>query len=283
MRRVTSLLSAAFTLLSLRAQAPEAVLPLEAYRKTLAIHATVEGKEGFFVLDTAGGLSLISPAFAGKLGRKPWGRITGFQMMGDRLDTPHVDGLEFRTGSLRLKAATVGVLDIMTLYPKDAAPVDGSLALDLFDGRAITLDFAARKLIVESPESLKARIAKARELPARLSREIQGRALAVNLGVPTAEGTVWMELDSGNGGTLLVSKPYARLLGLDPAKDGPQAADFEVAPGLRATSALAFAPNMIIDGNLGMPFLKDKALTMDLAAGRLWIATGGGARGQDAN
>jgi len=44
-----------------------------------------------------------------------------------------------------------------------------------------------------------------------------------------------------------------------------------VAPGLRAQGR-AFAPDMILDGNLGMPFLHDKVLTLDLATGRLWIA-----------
>jgi len=273
MRRWILLLFAACALVTARAQAPlpEAVLHLESYRKTIALRATVGGKEGFFVVDTAGGLSLITPAFAEKIGRKPWGRLTGHQMMGDRLDTPRCDDLDVKVGDLRLKAPVVGVLDVMSLYPKDAAPVDGSLALDLFDGKVITLDFAARQLIVESPASLKARIAKARPLPVRLSRELQGRALVANVGVPTAHGPVWMELDSGNGGTILVSKPYAALLGLDPAKEGPQAASFEVAPGLRATGP-AFTPDMILDGNLGMPFLKDKAVTLDLALGRLWIA-----------
>jgi hypothetical protein len=33
----------------------------------------------------------------------------------------------------------------------------------------------------------------------------------------------------------------------------------------------AFTPSMIIDGNLGMPFLHDKIVTLDLAQGRLWI------------
>ena len=37
-------------------------------------------------------------------------------------------------------------------------------------------------------------------------------------------------------------------------------------------SGPTFTPDMILDGNLGMPFLRDKVLTMDLAQGRLWIA-----------
>ncbi|WP_243382196.1 hypothetical protein [Geothrix alkalitolerans] len=271
-RLISALLLCAWALGFAQAQgpAPEAILALEPYRKTIALRATVGGMEGLFLFDTAGGLSLISPGFARKIGRQPWGRLTGHRMMGQRLDTPRCDDLEVKAGSLILKAPVVGILDIRALFPKDAAPVDGSLALDLFDGKAITLDFPGGRLIVETPASLEARVGNIRPLPLRLARELQGRALSANVGVPTAKGTVWMELDSGNGGTILVSKPYATLVGLDPDKEGPQQASFEVGPGLRAVGP-AFTPDMILDGNLGMPFLKDKVVTLDLAAGRLWI------------
>ena len=128
MRRWIALLCFACALASAQAQspAPEAVLPLEPYRKTIALRATVGGREGLFLFDTAGGLSLISPSFAEKIGRKPWGRLTGHQMLGQRLDTPRCDDLEVKLGRLQLKAPVVGVLDIMTLFPKDAAPVEGS-------------------------------------------------------------------------------------------------------------------------------------------------------------
>lgn len=73
---------------------------------------------------------------------------------------------------------------------KDAEPIEGLLALDVFDGRTVTLDFAGGALYVESPESAARRIEGARELPVRVSREAQGLALAVNLEVPTVQGTV---------------------------------------------------------------------------------------------
>ena len=95
-------------------------------------------------------------------------------------------------------------------------------------------------------------------------------ALAANVEVPTAQGIVRFELDSGNGGTLLVGKPYAALFGLDPDAAGPQQARIELAPGIVA-EGLAFTPGMNIDGNLGMPFLKDWIVTLDLDAGRLWL------------
>ncbi|MEP7297537.1 MAG: aspartyl protease family protein [Burkholderiales bacterium] len=255
-----------------RAQ-PQAVFELLSYRKTVALQATVNGQEGLFLLDTAGGITLLSPSFAKAVGCTPWGRLSGFQMMGQRLDGPRCDGIDFQLGGQAFHAPVTLVLDIAPLVAPDAAPVAGSIALDLFAGRTITVDIPGRRLIVESPASLQQRVGDTRPLPLLLSRELQGRALAASLGVATAKGMLWFELDTGNGGTLLVSKPYAFLFGLDPQSEGPQQADFPVAPGLRAQGR-AFTPDMILDGNLGMPFLRDKVITLDLQTGRLWMTVG---------
>lgn len=251
---------------------PTAVFTLEPYRKSIALRAVIAGRPGLFAFDTAGGLSLLTPQFADAIGCKPWGRLVGFQMMGDKVQTPQCTDLSVSIDAQRLPLPTAAVFDVMTLFPPDAPRLDGSLALDLFAGQAITIDFPARRLIVESAESLRERTGKATEFPARVSREMQGRALAVSIGVPSAQGLVWMELDSGNGGTVLVSKPYAALLGLDPEKTAPQPADFALGHGLRVAVPAAFTPEMIIDGNIGMPFLKDHVVTLDLAAGRLWLS-----------
>lgn len=252
------------------AVAPQAVYKLEPYRKTVALRAQVGGHAGLFAFDTAGGITLISPALAAKIGCKPWGRLSGHRMMGDRLDMPRCDAIALRLDAQTYRLPVAGVFDIVTLLPEGAAPLDGSIALDAFAGLAITIDFPAMRLIVESPDSLRERTAQAAALPVSLARELQGRALAASVGIPTRDGTAWMELDSGNGGTILVAKPYARLFGLDPDEKGPQKADFAIGAALRAQGA-AFTPDMILDGNLGMPFLKDKVVTLDLAAGKLWI------------
>lgn len=254
--------------------APRAIYELEPYRKTVALRAQIGDQRGLFTFDTAGGITLVSPAFAAKIGCKPWGRLSGHRMMGDRLDMPRCDDVSLRLGAQTYRLPVAGVFDIASLLPTDAAPVDGSIALDAFAGRAITIDFPAMRLIVESAASLRERTAKAQSLPVSLSRELQGRALAASVGIPTRSGTAWMELDSGNGGTSLVAKPYAALLGLDPEEKGPQQADFAVSGAIRARGS-AFTPDMVLDGNLGMPFLKDKVVTLDLAAGKLWIAAPG--------
>jgi hypothetical protein len=73
---------------------------------------------------------------------------------------------------------------------------------------------------------------------------------------------------------VLVSKPVASLVGLDSSIAGRQAADFAVADGVRVRTPDAFTPDLIMDGNLGMPFLRHWVLTLDLQSGMGWIAPG---------
>ena len=250
---------------------PLAVLRLEPYRRSVAVRvATGNGSTGLMAFDTAAGHTVVSPEFAAAGGCKPWGNLGGFTMTGTRLDMPRCDGFHFEADGLPLVAPVAGVMQAASLVAKDAAPIEGLLALDVFAGRTITLDFAGGHLYVESPGSAAPPRDRARELPGRQSRAVPGLALAGDLEVPTAQGTVRFELDSGNGGTLLVSKPYAAVFGLDPAAEGPQPVRIPIADGIVA-EGLAFTPAMNIDGNLGMPFLKDWIVTLDLAAGRMWL------------
>jgi hypothetical protein len=46
---------------------------------------------------------------------------------------------------------------------------------------------------------------------------------------------------------------------------------YEVAPGLPIDSPVVVT-DMIMDGNLGQPFMSQYIMTFDLAKGRLWVA-----------
>lgn len=252
---------------------PEAVFQLEPFRKTIALRATVAGVSAKFAFDTAAGLTVFEKGFINKVGCKQRQRVTGFRMTGERLDSAFCENLPLELGAGRYKttANTAVAADMDALFGAEVEPIGGLLGLDIFDGKTITIDFPGKRLIVESAASAAERELPGAELRARITREMQGRTLSVSVAMPTPDGVVWMELDSGNGGTVLVSKPFARLFGLDPASDKPQKIDFTLPNGLRVSSDIAFAPDMIIDGNIGMPFLKDVVLTMDLKAGRVWI------------
>jgi hypothetical protein len=94
------------------------------------------------------------------------------------------------------------------------SPVDGSLGLDLFAHRTITV-IPRKAILLESPSSYAERIKTARELPIRMVRDVEGIALSVDGAVRTPEGLAWMELDSGNGGSLVIANHIAPLLGLN--------------------------------------------------------------------
>ncbi len=253
--------------------APVATIVLEPYLRAQAVvHATVGGQPGTFMFDTGEGVSCFSPAFAAKIGCKPWGRITGFRMSGERLDHPHCDNISFEMGGQSLLAPVVSVLDIMEFLGPDVPPVDGSLGLDLFAGRAVTI-IPRKAIIVESPGSLAARVASARELPIRLVRDVEGIALAVDGAVRTPKGLAWMELDTGNGGSLVVANHIAPLLGLRPDISIPEPGRFDLANGI-AVEGTTRTRDLIMDGNISAQFLNNWILTLDLEHSRAWLSPG---------
>ncbi|RYY23319.1 MAG: hypothetical protein EOP62_20425 [Sphingomonadales bacterium] len=250
--------------------APLATLKLAPWRTRWVMEAEIAGKTRRYLFDTGAGLSLASFETVKAAGCTPWGRMTGFRMMGDRSDGAKCEGVTVGISGISRTPAVFGLIDMGKLNPKDAE-LDGVFGLNLFENDTITIDFAAGILTVESERSRAARIAGMQPLPIRLKREVDGLALAAIVAVPVKEGTLWMEMDSGNGGTILVSKPVAAMVGMDPAAEGKQRADFAVAGDIRATSDDAFSPDMIIDGNLGMPFLRNWVVTLDLKQGLAWL------------
>jgi hypothetical protein len=245
----------------------------------LTMAAKVRGHEGRFVFDTGGGVTYLSPAFAETIGCKPWGQLSGFVLTGQRLDMKRCDNLMFYIDQHPFPAPISGVFDLMKYMPPNVPRIDGSIGLDVFAGRAITLSLAQRTLTVESRASLNARIREGREVPIRLVREVEGVALAVVVGVITPEGTAWMEIDSGNGGANVIAGHIAPLLNLKTGMKESQPASFKLAGGIPVGGEARVNESLIMDGNIGTRFLIDWNLTLDLASGRAWLAPVKGAKG----
>jgi hypothetical protein len=269
--------AAAFGAMVLGAQAPApvAVIELGPYPSTtraFTMRAGVGGHEGVFLWDTGEGVSMITPAFAKRIGCTPWGQVTGYRMTGDRIDAPHCDDLVFDVRGLRLAAPSVIVYDIAKFTKPDAPPLDGALGLDLFAKRAITCQLTRGTITVESPASLAARVAHATEVPVRVVRDGEGLSLAVNLGVPTPSGMAWMELDSGNSGpSMFIARYLAAQFQLDTTVQTPQRVQLTVGGRVPVRTVARTLPGMAIDGNLGVTFLREWDVTLDLAAGRAWL------------
>jgi hypothetical protein len=238
----------------------------------MTMRAKVRGHEGTFVFDTGGGVTYLSPSFAQTIGCKPWGQLSGFVLTGQRLDMKRCDNLMFYVNQHPFPAPIAGVFDLMKFMPPNVPRIDGSIGLDVFAGRAITLNLAERTLTVESGPSLNARIRQGREVPIRIVRELEGVALAVVVGVITSEGTAWMEIDSGNGGANVIAGHIAPLLNLKTGMKEPQQASFRLAGGIPVGGEARVNESLIMDGNIGTRFLVDWNLTLDLARGRAWLA-----------
>ena len=246
-------------------------IPLTAYLGAIpSLKVDVGGKPATFLLDTAGGLTVVTPDTAKVLGCQPWGQMTGFRMRGDRLDVTRCDDVHLSLPTFNLQVETAGVWDFSALLPKDAPPLAGSIALDAFADHAITLDLAAGKLIVETPRSLADRVKSAREVPMRIGHEVSGRSLTPFVAVDTPKGRLWMELDCGSDGYVIVNRPLATALGLDPSAKGKQPLTTSV--GGMPLKANAQIMDLAIDGNIGAPVLKQWVITLDLPHQRLWLA-----------
>ena len=254
--------------------APLAVFQLEPHpggTAMMTLRAKVRGHEGLFMFDTGGGISYVSPSFGEAVGCKVWGQITGFVLTGQRLDMPRCDGLTFDIKGHNFEAPIAGVFDIMKFMPPNVPKLDGSLGLDAFAGRVVTLSLAEKTLTLESSRSLVDRIKRGKEVPIRLVREVEGAALTVVVGVVTPQGTAWMEIDSGNGGANVIGKHLAPLLNLKTGLKEPQPANYMLVGGVPVTGNARVNETLIMDGNIGTRFLINWDLTLDLGRGRAWL------------
>jgi len=239
-----------------------------------SIRLKVNGHDGTFTVDTGGGISLVSPDFAKKIGCTPWAAHSGFRLDGQRLDMPRCEGVRFTLpDGTRLRPVAAGVIDLQPLLFKDAPHADGSIALDALDGRQFTLDVGNGTLVVETPDSLAARTTSAIEVPMRKIRQAGGAAVGVAVPMPTSKGQLWLALDTGGGPPVLVRDNVAQAAGVDPANPALQSFHLAVGDAARpvALDTKAFVKDMILDGVIGMPVLVRWRVSVDLGANRLWI------------
>jgi predicted aspartyl protease len=240
----------------------------------LSFEAVARGRTERFLFDTGGGVTVITPQFAERVGCKPWGQITGYRMRGQRLDFPRCENVSVTAVDATLTSPTAGVVDFAALLPKDAPPLAGSVALDAFAGKTVTLDVGHKLLTVETPASARVRIRGAKEVAVRFDRDVGGLALSPVVAVDTPQGRVWMEVDCGSDGSLILNRTLATALGMDPAKKGGQDATLNLAGGVTIKTR-GKVEDLILDGNLGVEALKHWIITIDVAHTRMWMKPSG--------
>lgn len=194
-------------------------------------------------------------------------------MRGDRIDMTRCNDVAFRSGNAFLTTPTAGVFDFATLLPEDAPPLAGSIALGSFGGKVVTIDLAHWCLVIETPSSLKQRIAHGREIELRLAGEASGHAVTPFVAVKTPKGKAWMEIDTGSNSSVIVGAHNAALLGMVSDTKNAQRFQGELMGGVPLAADDAYAMPLILDSNIGTAVLQHWIVTIDVAHSRAWIAS----------
>ena len=197
-------------------------------------------------------------------------------MRGDRVDLTRCENVTMRSNGAILSPPTVGVLDFSKLLPNDAPPLAGSVALDSFAGNVVTIDLAHRQIVLETPASMKRRIASAKEVEFRLSREVSGLAMTPFVAVQTPKGKVWMELDTGSNSSVIVGSNNAEVFAMKADNKEAQKFQGKLVGDIPLAADDARSMPLVIDGNIGAGVLKKWIVTVDLIHGRAWISPAGG-------
>ncbi len=233
------------------------------------VQVELGGARRTMLFDTGGGVTAISPALARELGCIPTGTSIGLRMTGERVETPLCRDIELRIGGHTIHTEAA-VIDLAAMLGKDGPAVDGMISLATLDGLAVSLDLARDRLWLESARSLAARTKKATALAFRRATGVSGGQLSPFAGVTTSGGTVWLEVDSGHGGTTFVSPKAASLLGVpDGAASGEL--DLRLASALTAHVPAVVRKDLVLDGVLSAATLARGTWTFDLRSDALWV------------
>lgn len=269
---LTLLAAALFTACSAPVSPPgpePRVIPLAEYAAGLrTVEAVVAGRPVKLLFDTAGGGTILTPQAAAAAGCEPFGQWVGFRHDGSKLVLPRCGPVELAVAGLSPRQEEAAIFDLMALLT-GAPEVGGIAGLATFEGETLTLDVAAGTLTVETAASRERRIWEMVPLRVRASRQAGGAALDLMVAIRGQHGTLWFELDSGSVVPLLVAPHAARELGFELSSAEPRQIRLPV-EGLGPVELPALEKEMIYDGLLGLEFLRQTVVTVDLEHIAAW-------------
>jgi hypothetical protein len=253
----------------------------------VTVPASAGGVPGRFVLDTGIGVSLVTESLAAASGALRLERsYAGRRMSGQEVAVPLVSLSELCFGPVRRTGLVAGVLDLEGL-----GDLDGFLSLEFFRDAPFTVDYAGGEVVVETPESLEARVVAGTAVALELHDEGYSLDAFTTFVLPHGR-EISVEVDMGSD-SLILDESLAGPLGIDLA-----AADVRRVEGVdetghayvrsftRLTGAIhpAGAPELaqaepevmfqriIHDGLVGNAFLQRLVVTYDVAGSRIILA-----------
>jgi hypothetical protein len=237
------------------------VIELRPYFRDLRLTEVMMGDKRLeFLVDSAGGRTLISPETARAIGCTPSGRDVGYRMTGEPVIFENCDSLVASVSGFDVTLRPVAVFDVNALLPSELPKLDGVLALDAFRGQVVSFDWGHDRLIVHSAQGADDALS-ASGIPLRIATGETGASLTALVPVSGVSRPLWFLLDSGNIRGTLVGRHVQEqgLLHSD--------ADGTVRIAIGETPAVSLAPVVVeinLDGVLGTEYLVLQMITLDL-------------------
>ena len=250
----------------------EIKLEHDALGKAATVNVQIGTKTYPFLLDTGSGVTMITPEVAREIGCVPFGRISGLDAFGKKLDLPRCDQVALKIGDFSRKVDTA-VRDIMPFFSPETPQIGGIVALQTFENQMLTIDLAGNRIVLETEGTLAERTGPMKLLETRISRPFTGVGLEILAAAKTPKGNVWMLFDTGNTNWSHIA-PHA-LKQLDINLDAPNKAKivkpvkFDVV-GLGQFEIMGREREMIYDVRVNYDTLTKLVYTMDLRNGKMW-------------
>jgi len=180
----------------------------------IMVKAKINGVEGNFILDTGGGLTLITKAFADKVGKlhKQDGSYTAFRATGEKIVAELYDAQALTIGNFTEQKPVLTIFDI------NLGPLDGLISLMSFKNQPFTIDYNSKTIIFETAKSMAAIQKTGHQVPLQLS-ESRDKALDVFAYFTVNNKlTLQFSIDSGAGNNVFrLNSRYIPALGIDTA------------------------------------------------------------------
>lgn len=262
------------------------MIPLEITAEGLiTVTVTVSDSiQGRFILDTGGGLNVLSNALLRRIHSVPDGRFTGFRHTGERIDLDI-----YRIRSLNIDGHYQNNPVVASLALLDSLKIDGILSLKFFEKMPFTLDLKDSALYFESGASLEKLLKKGRYNFLKVDDERSVSLDAFTDLMVNDSLSLQCILDTGSPSTYLDAR-FADRIGIDTASSDVKrrtrrnsfgAVETEYIASVKSLSLkdipfserrgmkIFFLNQMIYDGLIGMDFLKGNKITFDLPGRRI--------------
>jgi predicted aspartyl protease len=129
-------------------------VPIELENNHIYADALVDGKKVRVIVDT-GGVNLLTPASAKRLGITAEGKLAAAGVGEERADLALAHGREVRLGSAVLENPVFYVIDLGTLPAAEGTEIDGLVGFEMFRRFRVTIDYAAKTLTLADPARFK--------------------------------------------------------------------------------------------------------------------------------